>query len=162
MGQKWVHLHSIPRTLLGPQGRPRVWISREHPLWHHCSWEAWYPPKPAQSQHTSGAFLPVLPCVIGVKHQPCKDQGRDDGMAPTFTAPPPRNIFPNQQQQQGCTSTQRIKQNAAKWSIIRTAIKPGGRRKAVNSINSANKCSWIIPLCSEPACGRCCLHSFAY
>ena len=37
-----------------------------------------------------------------------------------------------------------------------------GRSEAVNSINSANKCSGMIPLCSEPARGGCCLLSFAY
>lgn len=54
------------------------------------------------------------------------------------------------------------KLSETKWSIIRMAIKAEGRSKAVNSINSANKCSGMILLCSEPARGRCCLHSFAY
>lgn len=60
-----------------------------------------------------------------------------------------------------CTRTGK-KLNETKWSIIRMAIKAEGRSKAVNSINSANKCSGMILLCSEPARGRCCLLSFAY
>ena len=54
------------------------------------------------------------------------------------------------------------KLNETKQSIIRMVIKAEGRSKAVNSINSADKCSGIVLLCSEPARGKCCLHSFAY
>lgn len=184
VGTKWVCTHRVPGTLPHPwQGLLRIWNVQGVPSGLNASFPQ-RTPKPFQRLLTYGSTPRSCspsshrssPCYCGIRgteKAPSKDtampgresnvlgRGTQEEYRPPHPCRPPHGKASFPTGRWTCTRTGK-KLNETKWSIIRMAIKAEGRSKAVNSINSANKCSGMILLCSEPARGRCCLLSFAY